>query len=283
MGGKKAPSSQSVTTGWKPALDGVENNYLPRAQNYSDNYGDGQGLYSGSILADQDPNIRRGQEMALRGGDVAGGLSDTANRAWQGFIDYDPNSVQNQASRDALRANASAQFNEVIRPGVEDLGTSSGQFGGNQQNLALGAATAPLSRAIADNEYGLMDADRERAMRAIGMTGEMQNNSLFSSQIVGDVGQQRQRRGQQERLDEIQQYEAPRRNSYQSALEVGGLYSPFVGASQTTQGTGTPGSAGAGGVVSGALGGAAVGASIPGAGFVGAAAGAVIGGLGALL
>jgi hypothetical protein len=281
MGGKSKPASAQTSTSGNPVvLDQINNSLIPGIEDYSENYGNGEGLYSGSILADQDPLIRQAQGQALGQRDTVSGLSDSANTAFQGFLDYDPNSATNQMARDAFGAEVRSQFDETIRPGIEDIGTSSGQFGGNQQNLALGSASAPLSRAIASNEARLAEGDRGRAFDALRLTGQMQDNSLLSSQITGDVGQQRTVRGQQELTDDIQMGEAERRNQLQSLLEQSGLLGPLANSSTSTTTGGTAASGGTAGVAKGALGGAAAGGAI--AGPWGAAVGGVLGGLGAL-
>jgi hypothetical protein len=285
MSGKKGAESQS--RGFEPALAGIENELLPEIRDYGRDFDRGQGLYSGSILGPEHELVNQGNQTAL---DQIPGMQDHLSllrQTNQGFLDYDPNSFQNQASRDALGANVQAQFNESIRPGIEDRGTFSGQFGGSQVGNALGAATAPLSRAIGDSEVGLMNADRNRALAASQQTGGILRDSLLPSQIQSDIGNQRTQRGQQERMDFIQQQEAERRNRFQSLQEQSSLYGPLAGAGGTA--TTTPGSAGAGGVLSGALGGAVAGGQLGGmsgtpfGAGVGAAGGAIVGGLGALI
>lgn len=262
--------------GWGPAMDSVESNLLPLINAYSSNFGGGQGLWTGSQLADLDPLVTDAQNAQL---DLVPGMADQFQgvmNTLEGFLDYDPNSYQNQAARDTLGANISALFNESIRPGIEDRYTAAGQFGGPQQSVALGAATAPLSRAIADAEVGLMNADRQRAFQAMTAAPGLLTSQLIPSQIMGDVGVQRTMRDQQELADEIFQYEAPRRNDLQSVLELSGLLNPLTGMGQTTNAGG-----GDGGIFQGALGGALSGFGATGSPW-GALAGGVLGGLGSL-
>ena len=269
MSGGKQKSSAS---GWKPAMNQIKDDLLPGIGDYSDQYGQGQGIYQGTMLADQDPLVRQAQQQQLALSGRMGGQLDNVMGTLEGFLDYDPNSVQNQAQRNAMSANASAAFNNVIRPGIEDRGTGAGQFGGNQQSLAMGAATAPLSRALADNESAMMNADKNRAMTAMGQAPGLISAQLMPGQIQADIGGQRTQRSQQELADMIQQFEGPRRAELQSLLEQSGLLTGLTGLGSSTSAPG-------GSPIQGALGGAAAGSSF---GPWGAAAGGVLGGLGAL-
>jgi hypothetical protein len=275
---KKAPEAQSQ--GWAPALSALQDQFLPEVKSYGRAFDRGQGLYSGSLLAGEHEYVRRGDKMAKDAIPGIQGMLGQTNEALSGFLNYDPNSFQNRAARDALNANVTAAFNESIRPAIEDRGTFGGQYGGSQVGNALGAATAPLSRALADSEVNLMNADRNRAMQAMQMSPGLISQNLLPSQIISDIGSRRTQRGQQERFDFIQQQEAERRNRLQSLQEMQSLYGPLAGGGGTS--TMAPGSSGLGGVLTGALGGAATGASI-GGGPYGAIAGAAIGGIGALL
>lgn len=267
-GGKQKTSS----TGWKPALDQIKSDVLPGIADYSKQYGGGEGIYQGSVLADQNPLIGQGQENLLATAGKMGGQLDNVMGTLEGFLNYDPNSYQNQAQRDALGSNISALFNQSIRPGIEDRGTGVGQFGGNQQSLALGAATQPLSRAIADSEVSMMNADKNRAFEAMGAAPGLISSQLMPGQIQSDIGSQRTQRSQQELADQIQQMEAPRRAQLQSLLEQSGLLTQLSGMGSSTS---TPGAS----PLQGALGGAGVGSSF---GPWGAAIGGGLGALGSL-
>jgi hypothetical protein len=239
MGGKSKTKSKSNEKfeAFAPVVDRVENSLLPGIDRYSNDYQNGEGLYSGSRLGAQDPNVTAGQDALLAAGGQYGEDFQKTRETLQGFLDYDPDSPQNQASRDALRANASAQFNEVIRPGVEDIGTSSGQFGGNQQNLALGAATAPLSRAIADNEFNLMNADKTRAFQAMLAANGINEGGFVEGQVQEGVGNARTRFNQLENMDEIQMFEAERNNRLRSLAEEQGLLMPLSTLGSTSEGS----------------------------------------------
>ena len=199
-------------------------NLNPLVESFAKNYGGGEGLYGDTRLDDQDPLIGQGQEQALRAaGQIGQGFSG-ANQALEGFLDTDYNSPQNQAQRDALGANVSSIFNESIRPGIEDRSTFSGQFGGPQSADAMGSATAPLSRAIADAEVNMFNADQDRALQALGIAPSIISGQLMPSQITSAVGADRTSRGQLELEDIIQMYEADRTNQLRGAEDSTGLF-----------------------------------------------------------
>jgi hypothetical protein len=217
-------------------------NLASNAQGFTDQYGQGQGLYSGNRLGEQSGLVGEGEQQALDAAGIIGGMTGQSNEALEGFLNYDPNSQQNQAARAALGANVSSLFNESIRPGIENRSTMSGQFGGPQSAVALGSATAPLSRAIADSEVGLMNADRNRALQALGMSGQIQNQNLLPSAITSGVGAQQTARSQLTLDDLIQMSEAERNNALQGNQEATGLLTQLQGgqATQTNSQQGSP-------------------------------------------
>jgi hypothetical protein len=246
---------------------------VPDLERYVDDFSKGEGLYQGSVLADESADVQASRQRMM---DMLPELRrqiGNSQQTLQGFLDYDPNSTQNQASRDVLGRNISQQFNRSIRPGIENRSTFAGQFGGPQSSLALGQATEGLSDSIAMGELGLMNADRNRAMQALSLSPSMIGLNLLPEQIQGDIGTQRQGRDQQELLDQIQQFEAPRRGRFQSMQEISGLLG----------GGGGPGAPAGPNVLQGALGGAATGAAITPGSPIGAIVGGGIGALGTLL
>ena len=268
MSGGKKQKTESKTTGWQPAMQGIEQNVLPGVNQYAQDYGQGEGLWSGSQLGQEDQWVRQGQNAQMLQGQQFGSQIDNAINSLEGFIDYDPNSVQNMAQREALGNNISAQFNNSIRPGIEDRGTGAGQFGGNQQSLAMGAATQPLGRAIADSESQMMNADKNRGLQATGMLPGMAQQQFVPGAMMEQFGNQRTQRGQLDQMDMIQQYEAERNNRLRSQAELQGLYTPLAGLEQTTTGTT---SGGGGGLLQSAagLGSMALGSYLGGGGSLG--------------
>jgi hypothetical protein len=235
-GGKQ--KTETTSNPWEPAAELAQNNLIPGINDFNAQYGQGQGLWDQRELGNESGFVRQGQADALRMGEQYGqqygGVTDTL----EGFLDYDPNSAQNQASRDALGNNITAQFNNSIRPGIEDRGTFSGQFGGNQQSIAMGSATQPLSRAIADSEVGLMNADRNRAMQAMGMAPGLLQGQFLPSDIARSIGKERTARTQLEKTDGIQKFESQRNNQLRTLQEQAGLINPLLGQGRSGTSTG---------------------------------------------
>lgn len=242
---------------WKPGLQAIKDNVLPGVNAFGSQFGQGQGLWSGSQLGAQDANVMGGQNAQLQAAGLFGNQMQGVNSTLEGFLDYDPNSFQNQASRDALSSNISSMFNESIRPGIEDRGTFSGQFGGPQQSIALGAATAPLSRAMADAEVNLMNADRQRAMAAMGMAPNIYQQGFVPGMLQQQVGDQRTQRNQLEQMDAIQMFEADRNNMLRGVQDASGITNSLAwGGSPTVS------QSGGGNIAQGALGGAMLGSQL---------------------
>jgi hypothetical protein len=248
----------------------------PNAESFANEYGQGQGLYTGNRLGEQSGLVGDGEQQALDAAGIIGGMTGQSNEALEGFLNYDPNSQQNQAARDALGANVSSLFNESIRPGIENRSTMSGQFGGPQSAVALGSATAPLSRAIADSEVGLMNADRNRALQALGMSGQIQNQNLLPSAITSAAGEQQTQRNQMTLNDLIQMSESERNNALQGNQEAIGLLTQLQGGQGSVTQEGTQGNP-----VQGALGGALLASNLFGGGSQAGALNQGQGGIGA--
>jgi hypothetical protein len=282
-------------TGFQPAVDNLQNSFFPNVEAYNSSFGNGAGLYGGSVLAGQDQNLTDAQNSQLNLSGRIDGQLRGVNNTLQGFLNPDPNSAQNTLQRNLLGQRITQQFTQGIQPGIEDLGTSSGQFGGNQQNIALGAASQGLANAVGQSELGLMNADQDRAFQAMIASPGLIQSQLLPSQIQGDVGLQRSGRNQQELLDQIQQFESPRRNEFQGLLEQQGLVLPTLGAQNSSTGSGSTyqdlvgygkgntGTSAVGGAISGALGGAATGFTASGGNPIGAAVGGVAGAIGSFL
>jgi hypothetical protein len=238
-GGGEPESTTTESTGWAPAMQGMEANLLPGVNQYAQQYGGGEGLWDQSRLADLDPNTTQGQESML--GLVPGMQEQYSGLqgSLEGFLDYDPDSQANMARRSAMTDNVSSMFNESIRPGIENRGTFSGQFGGPQQSIAMGSATAPLSRALADSEVSMMEGDRNRAMQAMSMAPGIINSQMNPGMFQENIGNTRGQRGQYELNDQVGQFEADRNNQLRSLQEQMSLYAPMTAFGSTTNGSTT--------------------------------------------
>lgn len=223
--------SESYSGPSKKVKKAINNNLLPGVNEFNSNYS-GDSLYSGTQLGDLDPLVTQGQDDALAVAGLYGDQYGTITDSLEGFLNYDPNSAANVASRDALNANVEAAFNHTIRPGIENRGTFAGQFGGPQQNLALGAATEPLSRALADAEVGLMNADENRALQALSMAPGLLAGQFLPSEVTRSVGGERTARDQATLMDEVLQFNQPFMNDLQALKASSGLYGDLSAATQ---------------------------------------------------
>jgi hypothetical protein len=246
-------SNQSDVTqaGYAPALEEVNRTLLPKITQFSDL--DTTGIFTGSRLGDLNAQETIGQDQLLNAGAQFDARGDQAYQGLQGFLNNDASSVQNQLQRSNLGNRITQQFTQGIQPGIEDLGTASGQFGGNQQNIALGAASQGLANAIGQSELGMLNADRDRQLKAIGMAPGLAQMGLVQGGLTNAVGQQRTLRAQLGLEDEIQDSEGERNAGLRAIQELSGVLNPTVNfggtASETrsgeehsvTTGTGTPG------------------------------------------
>jgi hypothetical protein len=255
LGGNKGASTTSSTEPWEPAANLAENQLIPAIDNFGNMFPGMKGQFRGSTLGGISGQQMQGEAEALRMGEQYGQQYGNVTDTLEGFLDYDPNSAQNQASRDALGNNITAQFNNSIRPGIEDRGTFSGQFGGNQQSIAMGSATQPLSRAIADSEVGLMNADRNRAMQAMGMAPGLLQGQFLPSDVRRQIGERRTGRNQDVKNDKINQVEQNRNNRLRQIQDMAGLINPLLGQGGEISGSSTrpsnPYQAGIGGALAG--------------------------------
>jgi hypothetical protein len=302
-------TATGASQAWQPATNFFKHSQMPLLWNTAENYGAGQGLYSGSYLADQNPMINQAWnwQMGMLP-NMASQFQNTLGTA-QGFLDvpssFQYDSPENQAARDALGQRISRTFNQSIIPGLEDAATNAGQFGGNQMSIAMGGAAGGLADSIASAEVGLTnrlidlyEGDLNRAYGTMGQMPGLIGSQLLPSQIMGDIGVQKQTRAQQELLDSIGQFEAPYLNTLQAMGNTQQLGLPLAGLGSTSNQTAVGntyaenyypssyldagGGSTAGNVVSGAIGGASTGAAVSGGNPYGALVGGVIGGAGAL-
>ena len=102
MSGGGSQETRSTTEGWKPAMDLAQSQLVPGVRQYGQDYGQGQGLWSGSQLGAEDALVRQGQDAQMRMGQQYGQQIGNAIQGLEGFINYDPNDPINQARRDAL-------------------------------------------------------------------------------------------------------------------------------------------------------------------------------------
>lgn len=261
--------NETKVQGWKPAQKALKQDVLPGMRDYMQTYGDGSGLWADSQLADQRPMINDAQSMQLQLVPALSRHMDANTRVLEGFLNYDPNSPINQARMDSFSDAAMAEFNDSVRPAIESRSTFAGQYGGPQAALTMGRAAGDVGRDIASLQAQMMENDRNRAFQAMQVAPSLFMSRLLPSQVKEAVGQRKQARDQLELADQIQQFEAPRRNQLQSLMEGQQMIAPLTGTSTVTSGPGTS-------PLQGALAGAGIGSlfGAPGA-FIGAGMGAL--------
>ena len=223
-GDKDSPDLQP----WARVGERMKKDYFPRTKEFANQF-TADDLYSGTGLADQHNATTAAQRQQL---DLTGRWNEQtrgAANSIEGFIDYDPNSPVNQMRRDSFADQAMTNFDRNIRPGIEDRGTFGGQFGGPQQALAIGAAGADTMRDINSFEADMANQDRDRALRATGMAGQIyanQNAPLMNKEAIGNrMGE----RDQLEHMDMIMQHEQPYVNAQRNISDIGNMYTPFSG------------------------------------------------------
>jgi hypothetical protein len=120
-------------------------------------------------------------------------------------------------------------FDRNIRPAIEDRSTFGGQFGGPQQALAVGAAGGDTMRDINSFEAQMMEADRNRALQASGMAGQIFAQQAMPLQAKEMVGMRMNERKQAELNDKIMQHNQGYDNNLRANMDMAGLYNPFSG------------------------------------------------------
>jgi hypothetical protein len=231
LGGGESKNARTVNP-YTPVAKGLKAEYFPRVGDFAQQYGDGQGLYQGSLLAPENWAVKHGTEDILGRTTQLANRLDQGARTVQGFLNTDMNSPENRAIRDAYQAEVQAGF-DPIRMGIEDRFTM-GQPGSIQQALAMGAATQPLSRALATGEANLINRNLDRGLEAARMAPSIFGQAAtMPGQIVADIGGQRTERAQLEQAARIQEYEQARNNELRGINEIGDLYGRFISGGQS--------------------------------------------------
>ena len=220
--------TQQRELGWGLARDALKRNVVPQLDDYSDQYGQGQGIYKGNRLANENKFVREGQKWQANQAQgmksQLKGVTDTV----EGFLDYDPNSPINQARRDAFGDQALNNFERNARPTLENRSTMAGQFGGPQQDIAVGTAMGDTMRDINSFEAEMMNQDRTRAFQAMSQAPGIYASQLMPGSVMETIGNQRSQRNQAELQDSIQMQEAERNAMLRSMQEQQGMTIPLL-------------------------------------------------------
>jgi hypothetical protein len=226
---------QSQTTTIDPRLGAAGGQAAQDAQNLY-NQGTG-GIYQGTQLANQDQLVQQGQNQQLQYAQSLQPIQQQQMQAFQGLLGAgDINNPLMQRQISDLADTVGNQFNRVIMPGINQGATGAGQFGSSRQGVAQGIAAGDAAQAISQGATQAMLGGQQTALNAQNMAGNVYSSGLMPSQFTQDVGQQRTAYGQQQLLDQIQRFEAPRRAEMQRQTELLGLLgaNPLVGNQTTT-------------------------------------------------
>jgi len=201
-------------------LEGAENLYNAGTE----------GIYQGTQLADENPLIAASQQMLLNqysDGPLAG-LINTGQQQLQNYLtagDLNNNPVFQSQMEDILNQ-ASTSFQRGSVP-LFQKGTAAGQYGGSETGEGLGLLGGEIDRnmqsALVESALGQqkLGLDAQRLLPMALQLGEREGN------LMGDIGNQRTIRSQQELMDEIGMFNAPR----DATLENLSNFYSFLGSS----------------------------------------------------
>lgn len=201
-------------------LEGAENLYNAGTE----------GIYQGTQLADENPLIAASQQMLLNqysDGPLAG-LINTGQQQLQNYLtagDLNNNPVFQSQIEDILNQ-ASTSFQRGSVP-LFQKGTAAGQYGGSETGEGLGLLGGEIDRnmqsALVESALGQqkLGLDAQRLLPMALQLGEREGN------LMADIGNQRTIRSQQELMDEINMFNAPR----DATLENLSNFYSFLGSS----------------------------------------------------
>lgn len=185
------------------------------------------GIFQDSVLADEDPLIRQAQEEQLRllgqGGDLRN-LIDQQQQSFSGLLSAgDINDPLTQRRISDLSDVVGEQFNRTILPGINQGATAAGQFGSSRQGIAQGLAAGEAANAISRGATSALLGGQQLSLQAQGLAPSAVGLGLLPTNAQQDIGFQRGQRDQQELLDRIQSFEAPRRAELQNLQQFTAL------------------------------------------------------------
>lgn len=173
--------------------------------NQSSNYGGQQSSTAGGQQATSGQDIWGGQQPALQqlyqtaqgllsgqGSQSAGaqGVANDARGAWLQQLQPGGNPYFSQSMQGAIDA-ATRGFNQNVLPGLADAGVAAGAYGMPRDQLARGQAAGQFGQDLT-NMVGQMatqqyQGDQNRALGALGMSGQMQGLQLAPLQLAGQM------------------------------------------------------------------------------------------------
>lgn len=201
-------------------LEGAENLYNAGTE----------GIYQGTQLADEDPLISQAQQGLLDLYSPTGGLTDLVNTQQtqlQNMLmsgDLENNSIFQQQMEDIL-GEASTQFKRQAVP-LFQQGTAIGQYGGSEGQEGLGLLGSEIDRNTQQSLTKAALAQQQLALQAQGLMPMALQTGERGFDVMGQIGGQRGIRSQQELMNEINMFNAPR----DASLENLSNFYAFLGA-----------------------------------------------------
>ena len=173
-----------------------------------------EGIYQGTQLADEDPLIAEAQQGLLDMYSPTGGLTDLVNTQQtqlQNMLmsgDLENNSIFQQQMEDIL-GEASTQFKRQAVP-LFQQGTAIGQYGGSEGQEGLGLLGGEIDRNTQQSLTKAALAQQQLALQAQGLIPMALQTGERGFDVMGQIGGQRGIRSQQELLNDINMFNAPR-------------------------------------------------------------------------
>ena len=195
------------------------------------------GIFQGGRLAEQDPLTLQAQQAALeagRGLQPAIAQQQEAFRGLLGAGNINDPLIQRQLAD--LADVVGEQFGRTVLPQIGQGGTQAGQFGSSRQGIAEGLAAGEAARAISRGATQALLGGQQVGLQAQQLAPQAFGTAFLPSDVVSQVGAQRGTRAQQELLDQIQQFEAPRRAQLESLQQFASLLqsNPLLAAGTVT-------------------------------------------------
>lgn len=185
-------------------LEGAENLYNAGTE----------GIYQGTRLADEDPLISQAQQGLLDLYSPTGGLTDLVNTQ-QGQLqnmlmsgDLENNSIFQQQMADILEESG-VQFGRQAVP-LMQRASAAGQYGGSEGMEGLGLLGGEIDRNTQQALTKAALGQQQIALQAQGLLPMALQVGERGFDVMGQIGGQRGTRAQQELMDQINQFNAPR-------------------------------------------------------------------------
>lgn len=160
-------------------------------------------FFPGQTLAGQDPLTQVGQAAQLNAANAIGGVNQPAVASLERLLSADlVNDPRTQALADAVTRPLEQQFFEQTLPGISSAATAQGAFGGDREALLKATAARDFTQAVGDTRARVFaDALRQglgAQQGALGLLPSVTEGLLAPSQVIQDVGAQREARSQAE-------------------------------------------------------------------------------------